>query len=67
MPTYEYRCKSCQKEFEVFQSIHDDALKTCEACGGEVQRLISKNVGISFKGDGFYINDKDKSSGSASS
>lgn len=57
MPTYDYKCKDCQNQFEVFQSIHDDALTTCPDCKGQIVRLISRNVGISFKGSGFYITD----------
>ena len=34
MPTYEYRCKECGNELEVVQSFTDDALTTCERCGG---------------------------------
>ncbi len=56
MPTYDYQCKSCG-HFEVTQSIKDDALTDCPTCGSSVQRLISNNVGIIFKGSGFYIND----------
>lgn len=56
MPTYEYRCKSCAREFEIVQSFSDDALTTCNECGGPLRKLFG-NVGISFKGDGFYKND----------
>jgi len=58
MPTYQYRCQSCQAEFEVRQSFTDDALTTCiaDACTGSVNKVFS-GVGISFKGDGFYKND----------
>ena len=56
MPTYEYRCKGCAREFEIFQSFQDDALTTCDECGGALRKLFG-NVGISFKGDGFYKND----------
>ena len=62
MPTYEYKCKSCEKEFDVVQSIMEDALTVCPTCEGTVQRLISKNVGIQFKGSGFYVNDSVKTS-----
>ena len=62
MPTYEYKCKSCEKEFDVVQSIMEDALTVCPTCEGAVQRLISRNVGIQFKGSGFYINDSVKTS-----
>ena len=56
MPTYEYRCKACGQELEVVQSFSDDALTTCEACGGSLRKVFG-NVGIAFKGSGFYKND----------
>ena len=56
MPTYEYRCKDCGNDLEVVQSFTDDALTTCEACGGRLRKLFG-NVGIAFKGSGFYKND----------
>ena len=56
MPTYDYRCKACGQELEVFQSFTDDPLTTCEACGGELRKLFGA-PGIAFKGSGFYKND----------
>jgi len=56
MPTYGYECLSCNNQFEIFQSIKDDALTTCETCGGALRKRIYP-VGISFKGSGFYVND----------
>lgn len=58
MPTYEYECQSCGKVFEVFQSIKDAPITTCE-CGEKknVKRLISSGAGILFKGSGFYETD----------
>lgn len=63
MPTYEYVCDKCGKEFEVFQSMKDDALTTCQ-CGkkGKVRRKIGGGAGLIFKGSGFYITDYKKSS-----
>lgn len=68
MPTYEYVCDKCGKEFEVFQSMKDDPLKVC-TCGkkGKVRRLIGGGAGLIFKGSGFYITDYKKSSSSSSS
>ena len=57
MPTYEYRCKKCGHEFEVFQSISDNPLKKCPVCEGKVERLISPGAGFIFKGSGFYTTD----------
>lgn len=56
MPTYGYECLSCDNQFEIFQSIKDDALTTCETCGGKLRKRIYP-VGIAFKGSGFYVND----------
>ena len=56
MPTYEYRCKDCGRDLEVVQSFTDDPLTTCEACGGPLRKVFG-NVGIAFKGSGFYKND----------
>jgi putative FmdB family regulatory protein len=64
MPTYEYLCKTCGTQFEVFQSFHDKALKTHDGCGGPVQKVFHAR-GIVFKGSGFYATDS--RSGSASS
>ncbi len=65
MPTYEYHCEKCKKNFELFQSMKDDALTTCprEQCRqktwgkGKVRRLLGTGAGIIFKGSGFYITD----------
>jgi len=57
MPTYEYRCTQCEHQFEVFQSIKDEPVRTCPVCGGQVRRLIGGGNGLIFKGSGFYITD----------
>jgi putative FmdB family regulatory protein len=65
MPTYEYECSKCKKTFEAFQSMKDDAYKTCpkEKCRmktwgkGKVKRLLGAGAGLIFKGSGFYITD----------
>ena len=63
MPTYEYKCRKCQRVFEVFQSMKDQPLATCDACGGKVKRLIGTGAGIIFKGSGFYCTDYEKPTG----
>jgi putative FmdB family regulatory protein len=65
MPTYEYECLKCGKNFDFVQSMKDPALKTCvkEVCRmkkwgkGKVRRLLSSGAGLIFKGSGFYITD----------
>jgi putative FmdB family regulatory protein len=68
MPTYDYKCLTCQKEFEHFQSMKEDALTEC-LCDkkGKVTRLISNGGGIIFKGSGFYVTDYKKSTPSDTS
>ena len=56
MPTYEYHCDGCGRDFEVKQRISEDALKTCDVCGGAVRRLISPAPFI-LKGEGWYVTD----------
>lgn len=56
MPTYDYKCEKCG-HFEMMQKITAPSLETCPTCGSPVQKLISKNVAIIFKGSGFYSTD----------
>ena len=65
MPTYEYICQKCDHQFDVFQSIKDNALATCpqDKCRmkkwgkGKVKKMIGSGAGLIFKGSGFYITD----------
>ena len=63
MPTYEYRCKSCSHQFDIVQSFTDDALTVCPDCGEATLKKVFGNVGITFKGSGFYKTDS-RSAGS---
>lgn len=56
MPTYEYRCTDCGHTFDAVQAFTDDPLTECPSCGGRLKKLFG-NVGIAFKGSGFYRND----------
>lgn len=56
MPTYEYVCKNCGKNLEVFQSFSDKPLKKHKECGGDLQKVFHAR-GIVFKGGGFYATD----------
>ena len=57
MPTYEYRCPSCQTEFEKFQRMSDEPGAECPNCGAPAERKLSGGAGLLFKGSGFYITD----------
>src|SRR3954465_3476315 len=70
MPTYEYSCQKCGKNFEAFQSMRDEPFKECpkELCRlpkwgrGKVKRLLGTGAGLIFKGSGFYTTDYRSSS-----
>jgi putative FmdB family regulatory protein len=65
MPTYEYSCEKCGKNFDAFQSMRDEPYRECpkELCRlprwghGKVKRLFGTGAGLIFKGSGFYITD----------
>lgn len=62
MPTYEYKCSKCKKNFEKLQGITEKPLSTCPYCKkGKPERLIGAGSGLIFKGSGFYITDYKKS------
>ena len=59
---YEFKCPKCKKKTEVKCSIkeYDDVKKSivCQSCGTKLERVIQGFGGITFKGKGFYCNDK---------
>jgi putative FmdB family regulatory protein len=55
MPIYEYRCNNGHV-FEVFQSMSEDPVSTCQECGAPVERVFHP-VAVHFKGSGFYTTD----------
>lgn len=58
MPIYEYKCNSCNKSFEHWQSgFEEDPNLGCQFCDS---KDIAKQIhapGIVFKGQGFYKTD----------
>ncbi len=65
MPRYDYRCGDCGEQFEVVQTFDEAPLDTCPHCGGAKPRKLFGNVGVVFKGSGFYRNDSREASKSA--
>lgn len=58
MPTYEYRCNSCEHLWEEFQPISAKPTRKCPSCGKlKAERIISAGGGVIFKGSGFYQTD----------
>jgi putative FmdB family regulatory protein len=66
MPTYDYECRDCGHEFELFQAMSEDPIRVCPECGGEVRRLIGGGMGVIFRGSGFYVTDNRGAGGNGS-
>lgn len=63
MPLYEYECESCSDRIEVLQRVGAPAIGVCDACGGEMKRLLSAPA-FQFKGTGWYVTDYAKKNSS---
>lgn len=65
MPTYEYHCEKCKKNFDFIQSMRDEPVTICPEAQcqqkkwgkGRVKRQVGSGAGLIFKGSGFYITD----------
>lgn len=57
MPTYSYKCSYCGYAFEKRQRMSEDPIKVCPQCKKEAVRRVINQVGIVFKGSGFYVTD----------
>jgi len=66
VPTYEYACTDCGHDLEAVQSFSDDPLTVCPECGGTLRKVFG-NVGVVFKGSGFYRTDSRGKSDAGSS
>jgi len=67
VPTYSYACTECGDRFDAVQAFSDSALTTCAKCNGRLRKLFG-NVGVVFKGSGFYRTDsRDAAKSSANS
>lgn len=53
MPVYEYECQACHQGFEYQQRMADPEKTVCEACGGALERVISRTA-FQLKGGGWY-------------
>ncbi len=58
MPTYDYICRACGHEMELFQSMSEKPKRKCPECGAmKLERLIGTGAAVIFKGGGFYETD----------
>jgi len=53
---YDYKCKICEKVFEVSHGMNEKPEIKCPLCEGEARKTFSAN-GIIFKGSGWYVTD----------
>jgi putative FmdB family regulatory protein len=66
VPVYEYRCKECGYEFDKHQSFAEARLTDCPSCEAKgALRKVFGNVGVTFKGSGFYRTDSRSSDSSS--
>lgn len=60
MPKYEYNCVTCETSVEITRSFNDpENVPPCPKCGYNMSKVWN-NVGVQFKGSGFYSTDKGK-------
>ena len=60
MPIYQYKCESCDHDFELKKSFKDDSNHVhCPECGEHAGRVFVPPA-IIFKGSGFYVTDYKK-------
>jgi putative FmdB family regulatory protein len=56
MPIYEFRCKKCNDQIEVYQKMTDKPPTRCRKCGGRMEKQFSR-TSVQFKGEGWYVTD----------
>lgn len=60
MPLYEYKCKSCEKKFDVIENFEDTDTDKCIYCSSnDIKRVIHAPL-VVFKGSGFYATEYGK-------
>jgi putative FmdB family regulatory protein len=60
MPTYEYKCLDDENHIiEEKRNVDDRDLPMTCPCGSYMARVMVNNVGIQFKGSGFYKTDNE--------
>ena len=56
MPIYEYQCKKCGHQTELWQKFSDPPMARCDHCNGKMKKLISQST-FHLKGSGWYVTD----------
>jgi putative FmdB family regulatory protein len=61
VPTYEYKCSSCDYSYETREGFDAPSRQACPRCGALAKRVLFPPP-IVFKGSGFYVTDSRKGS-----
>lgn len=62
MPRYDYKCPACGKVVEIAHPADKPIIVCCDDCEEIMKKQIGE-VGIAFKGSGFYSTDYKKPGG----
>ncbi len=54
MPTYEYRCPTCDLLYEFEHRMVEKPIYSCTSCNVALERLISGGTGFVLKGAGWF-------------
>jgi len=55
MPTYTYKCKECEHQFDIRQSMSDDKLTECPVCEKKtLDKIIVPGNGFQLKSKGWF-------------
>jgi putative FmdB family regulatory protein len=65
MPLYAYRCQVCGHQLEVRQRMSEEPLTECPVCQEAALRRVINQVGVMFRGSGFYVTDTKSSNPAA--
>jgi putative FmdB family regulatory protein len=57
MPTYDYKCSSCQNIQENFHSISSNPIIKCEKCNSTCERMMSSSSNFILKGNNWPSKD----------
>jgi len=47
---YDYKCKKCDKVYEMLHSITENPTFNCPECGEQLMRVVTGGGGVVFKG-----------------
>lgn len=54
MPNYDFLCKKCEREQEIFMGIHGVQKPKCASCGKKMIKIYKTAPPVKFNATGFY-------------